>query len=206
MDDRLIAFIGLSVAVAIIPGPDMALVARNVLRHGPAAGVATSLGICSGVLVWALAAAFGASTILLTSATAFMALKLAGAAYLVYLGIVTLRSRDVPMGDAGGDVDGLPARRAWLQGVLSAVLNPKLGLFFLTLLPQFIDPGDPPTLRALQLATLFDAIGLAWLMTYTALLGVAGAALHRPGPQRAIRWFTGTILIGLGVRVALDRT
>ncbi len=205
MDDRLIAFIGLSLAVAIIPGPDMALVARNVLRHGRAAGVATSLGICSGVLVWAVAAALGASTILLTSATAFTALKLAGAAYLVYLGIATLRSRDVPMGDRGGDADRLPARRAWLQGVLSAVLNPKLGLFFLTLLPQFIDPGDRPTLRALQLALLFDVIGLAWLMTYTVLLGVAGAALHRPGPQRAVRWLTGTILIGLGVRVALDR-
>ena len=205
MDDRLIAFIGLALAVAIIPGPDMALVARNVIRHGRGAGVATSLGICSGVLVWAVAAALGASTILLTSATAFTALKLAGAAYLVYLGIATLRARDVPMTQAGEHAAGLPIGRAWLQGVLSAVLNPKLGLFFLTLLPQFIDPADPPTLRALQLALLFDAIGFAWLMTYTALLGVAGAALHRPGPQRAVRWLTGTILIGLGVRVALDR-
>lgn len=205
MDDRLIAFLGLSLAVAVIPGPDMALVARNVLRHGRRAGVATSLGICSGVLVWALAAALGASTILLTSATAFTALKLAGAAYLVYLGIATLRTADMPMGEHPQDVTGLPLRTAWLQGVLSAVLNPKLGLFFLTLLPQFIDRGEAPTVRALQLAALFDAIGLAWLMLYTLLLGVAGTVLHRPGPQRAVRWLTGTILVGLGVRVALDR-
>lgn len=205
MDDRLLAFLGLSLAVAVIPGPDMALVARNVLRHGQGAGVATSFGICGGVLVWAVAAALGASTILLTSATAFTALKLAGAVYLVYLGIATLRARDVAMVGSDRGPAPLPFRKAWLQGVLSAVLNPKLGLFFLTLLPQFIEAGDPPTLRALQLALLFDAIGFAWLMVYTFLLGLAGSALHRPVPQRAIRWLTGTILVALGVRVALDR-
>ena len=99
----------------------------------------------------------------------------------------------------------MPWHRAWLQGLLSALLNPKLGVFFLTLLPQFIAPGDPPAARALQLAVLFDLIGLAWLMTYSVMLGTAGAALNRPGPRRLIRWLTGTILVGLGARVALER-
>ena len=90
-------------------------------------------------------------------------------------------------------------------GPLSSLLNPKLGVFFLTLLPQFVAPGDPPTMRIIQLALLFDLIGLVWLLTYSTMLGAIGAVLSRPGPRRAMRWMTGTILVGLGVRVALER-
>lgn len=205
MDDRLLAFIGVSVAVVVIPGPDMALVARNVLRHGRSAGIATSVGICTGILGWSIAAALGVSTLLATSAIAFTALKLAGAAYLIYLGISTLRSHDALVVSGANGRASLPLHRAWLQGLLSALLNPKLGVFFLTLLPQFIVPDDPPAVRALQLAVLFDLIGLAWLITYSAMLGAVGAALNRPGPRRFIRWLTGTILVGLGARVALER-
>lgn len=206
MDDRLLAFVGVSVAVVVIPGPDMALVARNVVRHGRSAGFATSLGICTGILGWAGAASIGVSTLLATSAAAFTALKLAGAAYLIYLGIRTLRAYEASgAGDASGG-SGLPWHRAWLQGLLSALLNPKLGAFFLTLLPQFIAPGDQNAARALQLAVVFDLIGLAWLLMYSAMLGAIGVALNRPGPRRLMRWLTGTILVGLGARVALERT
>ena len=206
MDDRLLAFIGVSIAVVVIPGPDMALVARNVLRHGRSAGLATSLGLCVGVLGWAIAAAIGVSALLATSAAAFTALKIAGAIYLVYLGISTLRSGDF---DRTTDTAGAPAltwRRAWLQGLLSALLNPKLGVFFLTLLPQFIAPGESPTARTMQLALIFEGIGLTWLVIYTALLGAIGAALERPGPRRLMRWLTGSVLIALGARVALEPT
>ncbi len=205
MDDRLLAFIAVSVAVVVIPGPDMALVARNVLRHGRSAGVATSVGICTGVLGWAIAAALGVATILATSATAFTVLKLAGAGYLIYLGITTLRAHD-DIGAAGANGrSALPWHRAWMQGALSALLNPKLGVFFLTLLPQFISPGDSPAIRALQLAVVFEVIGLAWLLIYTAMLGALGSALGRPGPRRLMRWITGTVLVALGARVALER-
>lgn len=185
----------------------MALVARNVLRYGRAAGYATSVGICVGTLGWALAAGFGVAAILASSAVAFTALKLAGAAYLVYLGIATLRDRK---GFAPTEADerrrALPGHRAFLQGLLSSLLNPKLGVFFLTLLPQFIAPGEPVTLRVFQLALVFDLIGITWLLTYSTLLGAIGAALSRPGPQRAMRWLTGTVLIGLGARVAVERS
>lgn len=205
MDDRLLAFVGVAVAVAVIPGPDMALVARNVVRHGRSAGFATSFGICTGILGWAVAAGLGVATLLATSTIAFTALKLAGAAYLVYLGITALRAHDgsTAAGVSGGS--GLAWHRAWLQGLASALLNPKLGVFFLTLLPQFVAPGDPPAVRALQLAVLFDVIGLSWLLTYSAMLGAVGAALDRPGPRRLMRWLTGTVLVGLGARVALER-
>lgn len=206
MDDRLLAFVAVSVAVVVIPGPDMALVARNVLRHGRSAGFATSVGICSGILGWAMAAALGVSTILATSATAFTVLKLAGAAYLIYLGISTLRAPHASGAASLNAGSGLPWHRAWLQGALSALLNPKLGVFFLTLLPQFISPDDPPAVRALQLAVVFDLIGLVWLLIYTAMLGAVSAALGRPGPRRLMRWVTATVLVGLGARVALERT
>ena len=136
MDDRLLAFVGVSVAVVVIPGPDMALVARNVLRHGRSAGIATSVGICTGILGWAVAAALGISTLLATSAIAFTALKLAGAAYLIYLGIATLRDRKPVVGSGPDDRAGLAWHLAWLQGLLSALLNPKLGVFFLTRCPS----------------------------------------------------------------------
>jgi threonine/homoserine/homoserine lactone efflux protein len=206
MDDRLLAFIGVSVAVVVIPGPDMALVARNVFRHGTRAGYATSVGVCLGILAWAVAAAVGVSAVLATSATAFTVLKLAGAVYLIYLGITTLRSADHPVGMAGGDEVRLPLRRALGQGLVSAVLTPKLGVFFVTLLPQFVSRGDDAIVRSLALAGLFDLIGIVWLLIYASLLGAAGAALGRPGPRRAIRWVTGTVLVGLGARVAAERT
>ncbi len=202
--EGLFAFVAVAIAVVVVPGPDMALVARNVFRHGRSAGFATSLGICTGILGWAVAAALGVATLLATSSVAFTALKLAGAAYLIYLGLSTLRQRD-----AHAVTDGSPAlsgRRAWLQGLISALLNPKLGVFFITLLPQFIVPGEGSAIRALQLALLFDVIGLAWLLAYSAMLGAVGGALGRPAARRAIRWVSGTVLVGLGVRVAFERS
>ena len=205
MTDQLLPFIGVAIAVVVIPGPDMALVARNVFRHGRAAGYATSLGICTGILGWAVAAALGIATILATSSVAFTILKFAGAAYLIYLGISTLRSRDAVAVEGTSGSTTLPALQAWLQGLLSALLNPKLGVFFLTLLPQFIAPGEPAALRALQLALVFDLIGLAWLLFYSATLAAIGDALGRSGPRRFIRLVSGTVLVALGLRVAFER-
>jgi threonine/homoserine/homoserine lactone efflux protein len=202
----LLPFIGVAIAVVVVPGPDMALVARNVFRYGRAAGYATSFGICTGILGWAVAAALGVATILATSSVAFTVLKLAGAAYLIYLGISTLRSPHAVAGTEGRERRPLPSRQAYAQGLVSALLNPKLGVFFLTLLPQFIAPGDTSAIRALQLAVVFDLIGIAWLLTYSALLAALGRVLGRGTPQRIIRWVSGTVLVALGVRVALART
>ena len=204
LDERLIAFLGVALLVVVLPGPDMALITRNVMRHGRGSGFATSIGVCTGILGWGIAAAVGVATILATSAALFTALKFAGAIYLVYLGIATIRQRDLPVD--GPTVSRSPQlwRVGWMQGLLSALLNPKLGVFFLTLLPQFIQPGDDAVVRAVQLAVLFDLIGLAWLVAFTLMLGAMAAALRRPGPQRAIRTATGTVLIALGVRVATE--
>lgn len=204
--DRLVAFVGVALVVVLVPGPDMALVARNVVRHGRTAGYATSLGICTGILGWAAAAALGVSTILATSATAFTVLKVGGAIYLVYLGIRALRLPAMP-GPAAGQRTLLPVahRLAWSQGLVSAALNPKLGVFFVTLLPQFVDPAAAVT-DALLLACVFDAIGLAWLVAYSTAWGALHEALARPWPRRLLNYLTGTVLIGLGVRLAVEKS
>jgi threonine/homoserine/homoserine lactone efflux protein len=205
--DQLIPFLAIAIAVVIIPGPDMALVARNVVLHGRRAGYATSLGIVTGTLAWGLAAAVGVAAILAASATLFTVLKLAGAGYLVYLGVRTLLDGSRAL---GGEADGDPAPpmgtgKAFAQGALSAMLNPKLGVFFLTLLPQFITPGPAFAAGALQLTVLFDAIGLAWLVTYTTLLAAVRSVLARPRPRRVVRAVTGTVLVAFGARLALER-
>ncbi|HSL76457.1 MAG TPA: LysE family translocator [Candidatus Limnocylindrales bacterium] len=206
MTNDLLPFIGVAIAVVVIPGPDMALVARNVFRYGRSAGFATSLGICTGILGWAVAAALGVATILATSSIAFTILKLAGAGYLIYLGLSTLRSHDAFSPSDGQERRQLPAQQAYAQGLVSSLLNPKLGVFFLTLLPQFIGPGQSSAVRALELAVVFDLIGVAWLLTYSAMLAAVGQVLGRETPQRVIRWISGTVLVALGVRVALERT
>jgi threonine/homoserine/homoserine lactone efflux protein len=199
-----LAFAGIALAVAVVPGPDMALVTRNTLLGGRTIGVATVAGIVAGLLVWGALAAAGIAAILAASTLAFTIVKLAGAIYLVYLGISTLRAGDGgSIGIAG--TAPMSGRTAAGQGVLSAVLNPKLGVFFITLLPQFAGTTDVAR-RSLELTLLFAGIGMAWLLVYTYALGAVGHVLARPRPRRAVRWVSGTVLIGLGARVALDRS
>ncbi len=210
MNPDTLAFAGIALAVAVVPGPDMALVTRNTLLGGPPIGVATVAGIVAGLLVWGALAAAGIAAILAASTLAFTVVKLAGAIYLVYLGISTLRAGDgssIGLSGAGPisrRTGPISRRTAAGQGLLSAVLNPKLGVFFITLLPQFAGTTDVAR-RSLELTLLFAGIGMAWLLVYTFALGAVGHVLARPGPRRAVRWISGTVLIGLGARVALDR-
>jgi threonine/homoserine/homoserine lactone efflux protein len=205
--EQLVAFVAIAITVVVIPGPDMALVARNVVLHGRRAGYATSLGIVTGTLAWGLAAAVGVAAILAASATLFTILKLAGAGYLVYLGLKTLFDGSHALGGDPGANPGPPigAPKAFAQGALSAMLNPKLGVFFLTLLPQFITPGPAFAAGALQLTVLFDLIGLTWLALYTTLLAAVRSVLARPRPRKVVRAVTGTVLVAFGARVALER-
>lgn len=205
VDPALLAFLGVATLIIVSPGPDTALVVRNTLLSGRRAGAATVLGVICGIAAWAIAAAVGLAAILNTSAVTFTALKLAGAAYLVALGVLTLRGPgSQSTADRGGGTS-LTARRAWTLGWLSASLNPKLGVFFLTLLPQFVQPGIDEPVRLLGLAVVFGALGLVWLLLVVEIVVRTHAAVARPWIGRTARWATGTVLIGLGARVALAR-
>ena len=195
-------FVAVAAIVVVTPGPDMALVARNTLAGGRTVGFATSLGTCSGLLVHALAAALGLSAILLASSRAFTVVKLAGSAYLVVLGVRTLLQAGRGEALFGGASRAASPWVAFRQGVLTNVLNPKIAVFFLSLLPHFVQEGDGFVWRVLILAGVFIAMGLAWLTTYTFALHAVGHLLHRARVRRAIETVTGVVLVGLGLRLA----
>ncbi|MDP9251877.1 MAG: LysE family translocator [Chloroflexota bacterium] len=189
--------------LTISPGADMALVAKITLERGRRAALLATLGICSGLLVHATASALGLSVILATSAEAFTIVKLAGAAYLVYLGVQAIRgsfrhdAAEVPT----------PRRRAnpFLQGVFSNVLNPKVAVFYLTFLPQFMSPGDNVLARSLAFAVAHGVMGITWLSAYAYALSRVSAALGRAGVRQWLERVTGGVLIALGARLALER-
>jgi threonine/homoserine/homoserine lactone efflux protein len=197
----VITFVLIAALVTITPGVDMALVMRNTLRGGMQAALATSIGIISGLLIWMAASAFGVASLLRASAEAFTVLKLAGAAYLVYLGLQTLLQSRTPTEVRPPQRGGSPFR----QGLVSNLLNPKIAVFYATFLPQFIHPGDPVLAKTFLLGSIHIAMGLVWLPLYAYAIVRAGAALRRPSVVRAVERLTGTVLVALGVRLALER-
>ncbi len=183
----MIAFLGVAAFVIVAPGPDFALTVRNTVRGG---GAATALGVASGQLVWVLATAAGVAALLAASHPAFVALRLVGAAYLVWLGLVALRSRD---GHGARARRGSPYR----QGLLSNLANPKMPVFFLSLLPQF-----GASFLALSLhGLLFAALTLAWL----ALVSRGASLLLVPRVRRVVDVVTGVVLVAFGVHLATER-
>jgi threonine/homoserine/homoserine lactone efflux protein len=201
LDGQVLAFVIVACVITLSPGPDMALVLRNGLRGGRSAALRTVAGIAVGLVGWAAATALGVAAVLAASATVFTALKIAGGAYLVYLGVQTLlavrRGAEPPAGEPRRG--GSPFR----QGLVTNLLNPKLAVLFTTLLPQFISEDDPALAKSLLLAGLFVAIGLTWLVAYAHLVAVVGRS---PRLRRAVEAVSGAVLVALGVRLAVDRS
>ena len=202
---QLLPFIAVAAVVVVTPGVDMALVTKNALLHGPRTALATAVGINVGILFWTTAAALGLAAVIAHSTTAFTLIKLAGALYLVYLGLQVLRaSRCRPrMSAAPATRAPLNNRVAFRQGLVSNLLNPKIAVFFTSLLPQFVG-----THRAgadlLLLGALFNAMGLVWLLSYALLAARGRKVLGRPGVKRILDRVSGLVLIGLGIRIAFE--
>jgi threonine/homoserine/homoserine lactone efflux protein len=209
--DQLLLFLIGSILVTIVPGPDMALVMRQVFIGGTALAQRTIYGNLSGLVVHAAALAAGLSALLVASAEAYTVVKLAGAVYLVYLGVQTLRSARHAGADAARDAAAAASRpvpsmrTAYLQGLVSTVLNPKPALLFLTYLPQFVDELRPVLPQIAFLAAVHILVGLVWMTVYAHLVQRAHRTLNRRDVRRWIEGATGVVLIALGVRVALER-
>lgn len=217
MDHGLMVFAGLAALLTVTPGADMALVTRSALARGRGAAFATTLGIVTGCLAHGLASALGLSVILARSALAFETLKFLGAGYLIYLGAQGLlrlgRARVVP-DERGTAPPAWPApaadcHAAWspsfVQGLLTNLLNPKVALFYLMVLPQFILPEQSVIGRSLLLAGLHNLMGLVWLTAYAFALSRLGGGAMRSWLARPIEAVTGLVLIGFGLRLALER-
>ena len=224
MPDLLVPYLAVIALITITPGPDMLLVLRNGIREGSEAAWMTGLGCCLGIAVHAALAVLGLSAILAASAEAFTVVRVAGAAYLVWVGVQAIHgsfaepreppassaslkeSREPPTwgGDRASSVTG-SQRTFFRQGLFSNLLNPKIALLFLTLLPQFVADGEPRVATTALLAAVFLTIAVLWWRAFSLAVRPLGRVLSRPA---VVRWFdrgTGALLVGLGVRVALER-
>lgn len=205
MPEQLLPFLAVALVLTLTPGPDMALVLRNGARGGAGAAWWTGLGCCAGIAVYAAGSAVGLAAVLAASATAFTVLKLAGAAYLVYLGVMALwhsRGRTATSAAVDTSAAALESSTAFRQGLMSNLLNPKIALIFLTLIPQFISPGEPALPTTATLAAAFLVLAVAWWRVFSLAVGALGRMLTRDRVRTTIERVTGTVLIGLGVRVA----
>jgi threonine/homoserine/homoserine lactone efflux protein len=190
-------FVIASLVLIALPGPDQALIMRNALVGGRTAGVRTMLGGASGLSLHAAAAALGVSALLATSATAYATLKLVGIAYLLYLGVKMLRSASRPSEPEQEARGGRP----FVQGFVSNALNPKVALFFLTFVPQFLPDSGPTLPVALALSAIFAALYLTWFTGMIGLVGLASDALRRPRVKAWTERVTGGALFAFGVRL-----
>ena len=202
---NLLLFLGATLALNLTPGPDMLYVIARSASEGRRAGVASALGIAGGTVFHTLAVVLGLSSLLLAVPFAYDAVRLGGAAYLVYLGLRALL-RPSPSG-AGPRVERASLWAIFRQGVVTNVLNPKVALFFLAFLPQFVDParGSVPA-QLLLLGVLFNVSGT--LVNLAVALAASGAGQwgrSRLGSSALLQRLTGVVFVGLGVRLALQQ-
>jgi threonine/homoserine/homoserine lactone efflux protein len=199
---ELATFLGISALVICTPGQDTALTIRNTLSGGHSSGVATAAGVALGQAVWTLAASLGIAALIAASEPAFLALRLAGAAFLIFLGLQTLwtaiRRRGARTITAGRR---LQPQTAFRQGLVSNLGNPKMAAFFTSLLPQF---GDGFA-ALFGLGLLFSVVTLGWLSAYAFAVAKTSAFLLRPRVRRALDAVTGAVLVAFGIRLATDR-
>ncbi len=191
----------------ILPGPDSLLIMTRSATQGWRAGVAAALGIGAGTIVHVLAAALGMSAILATSATAFTVVKFVGAAYILYMAIGLLRTRRSAAAQAAPAVTPLPYRKIFAQGVLTNVLNPKVALFFLAFVPQFIDAGAPnKALAFIVLGVIFNINGMLWCCGLALFTAFASARLKLS--QSVSLWLnriTGGLFVWLAIKLAVSK-
>ena len=198
----LAVFVVAALALLVVPGPAVVYIVARSIHQGRRAGLVSVLGIHVGTLVHIAAATVGLSALVVSSAVAFTAVKIAGAVYLVGLGLWTLFARRAEQEVALGGERNL--RRAFAQGIVVNVLNPKTALFFLAFLPQFVDPNaSHPAVQIAFLGVLFALLGLVTDSLWALAAGTAGGVLRRSRRfARGQRYVTGTVYIGLGVATA----
>ena len=223
MRTAVLTFTLAAVLIVLLPGPDTLVVLRSLLRHGRARAALTVVGVLTGLAVWVTAAALGLSALLRASENGYTALRIAGACYLVWLGVSSLRARRSegasPLGSPGFDgVGGVdvdtdlePAssdRRVYLSGfgagLATDLLNPKVGVFFVTFLPGFVPHGEPIGLVSVLLGAIFIALTAAYFAVLLVLAGRVTGWMNDPRIRRRLDRATGVILIGFGIRLAVE--
>lgn len=210
LTQAILSFAVVAGLLTLVPGIDTALVLRSSLTRSRSFAFSTALGISTGAMVWGVAAAVGVSALLAASELAYRALTLAGAAYMVWLGASLLwKSRKgAAQCSSGATVMTAAGRdslcRGWLTGAGTNLLNPKVGVFYIATIPQFIPAGTPPLLVGVVLAGVHCALTMAWFALLIFGTGYASKWLQGPRSVRVIDRITGTVLVGFGVKLALE--
>jgi threonine/homoserine/homoserine lactone efflux protein len=207
MPSHYLLFVGIVVAVALLPGPDTAVVTRNALVHGREAALGSAVGINVGLSIWTVATAAGMAALLRSSAELYDALRLIGALYLIWIGGRALWDSRHPERHGGEEPHTrrvLGRRGAFRQGMISNLANPKVGIFFTSLLPQFVSPHGSALLQMLMLGCTFIVFNLAWLSGYGLAAVRLSDVLSRTRVKAAIDRVTGIVLVGVGLRLAIE--
>ncbi len=208
MPVHLWIYIGTVTFIALLPGPDTAVLTRNALIHGRATAFGTVAGINLGLSVWTLATALGVASLLRASAVAFDVVKLLGAVYLIWLGVQALR--DSRRAGAAAEMQLGSHRRVGRrggarQGLISNLANPKVAVFFTSLLPQFVSRHSAAFPQMLILGGVFIAINIAWQTTYSTAAARMSVTLSRPSVKAWLDRVTGSVLVGVGVWLATEK-
>ncbi|GAB2455481.1 LysE family translocator [Streptomyces incanus] len=200
---QLLAAAGVLAVLTMVPGPDMAVVTKRAMACGWRDGLRTVGGITAGLLTWGVLTVAGLAAVLAASATAYTVVKLAGAAYLIFLGAQSLLAgRRARTGTPSATADPAPKGNPWRTGLVSNVFNPKVAVFYTGLLPTLAPTGMSPHAGMAVLVLLHTALTLIWLGGYVMVLAKARALFERPVVRRAMDRVTGVVLIGFGVKVA----
>ncbi|MGA4539549.1 LysE family translocator [Uniformispora flossi] len=199
----ILTFAGAACLIAMVPGPSTAVILRRSVLHGRTSGMVTVLGNEAGVLLWGLAAAFGLSAVLVASEIAYHVMRIAGAAFLIWMGAQALwRARRGNTADEEADDGRVSHWRAFRLGLLTNAANPKAGVFAVSLLPQFAPSGAPVLPMLLVFSVMWALIDLIWYFGLVWLAGRVRATFQRPAVRRRMEQVSGTVLVTLGVRLA----
>ncbi len=193
----------LSILLIVAPGPDTAMVTKNALFGGRRGGIYCAIGVAAGLAIWTVAAALGLAALLHASSVAFFVLKLAGALYLIWVGVQMLRSRGLD--PTAGGTRTVERRKAVRQGLLCDLGNPKVGVFFTSFLPQFVHGDGSAFLPLVLLGLIFVVLTFAWLTLYAVVIGRGTSFLRRPRVRLWLDRFTGVVFVGFGIRLALEK-
>jgi RhtB (resistance to homoserine/threonine) family protein len=209
LDGRFVAWIVVAFVLIVTPGPDTALIIRNALRGSARSASLSALGIGVGSSVWAAASILGVAVVLESSDLAFTVVKYAGAAYLVYLGLRSLigsfrRHGDDAASTPSSAAQGRDRSNAFGQGLLNNLLNPKAGAIFVSVMPQFIEPHDS-VVRLVLMVACYETIVVAWLCLYAYVVSRAGRSRMGGRLRKSLERVTGTVMVGLGVRLAFEQ-
>lgn len=203
--ENYLLYIFLCVMLIILPGPDTAIVTKNTLTVGRAAGMKTMAGTLCALMMHTTMAIVGLSAILVKSALLFSIIKYIGAIYLVYLGIRTLLAMRKQKAET---VDAIPDQKAsssFLQGFFTNLLNPKVAVFFLTFLPQFVVIESSPFIPFLLLGITYTVLTAIWFVFYVSLLHRVRQFMNKPSTQKVMEGLTGIVLVGFGIKLAFEK-